>query len=576
MSIVFKKLRYKNFLSVGNDFTEIDFLKNSTTLLVGKNGSGKSTFIDALVFGLYGKAYRKINKPQLVNSINCKNLVVEIEFSTGNIDYMIRRGIKPGIFDIFMDGNQLPQLANVRDSQEHLEQNILKIGYRAFNQIVVLGSAQHVPFMQLPPQTRREMIEDLLDIQIFSIMNTVLKERVSMFKEEYAKNEAELKLIDSKIDMTMKHVESMKQNQQSYINEQEAKIIKLKAVFLENKRLRRENIDKYSKEAEKLAAFDTMDLEKKMMSLLKIKASLDTDLRTANKEIKFYEKNQDCPTCQQEINDTFRESKTSALQKKVAHVNSKKKILQEKYKELQALLDQLKDAQNICRDLTNQSIVISNKIEDNKIRRAEVKADIDKRKNEASIKTNDETSLKSFALEKANLKDTKRTLLEQKDLLTSAAVLLKDGGIKAKIIKQYIPIMNKLIAKYLAAMDFYIQFELDENFTEKILSRYRDEFTYESFSEGEKFRIDLSLLFTWRAVAKLRNSSSCNLLILDEIFDSSLDSSGTDEFLKIMETLTADTNVFIISHRLDTMTDKFDHVIKFSKDKNFSTISGAS
>ena len=570
MSLNITKLRYKNFLSTGNDFTEFDFTEHSTTLVIGKNGSGKSTFIDALIFGLYGKAYRKINKPQLINTINNKDLMVEVEFKSNNRDYLIRRGIKPNIFEVYQNGNLLNQDAKIKDYQSSLEENILKIGYRAFTQIVVLGSAQHVPFMQLTAQARRDIIEDLLDLQVFSIMNTLLKERVTQYKMDYHDNQMDIKMVEDRIQLTQKYLREMESD---YKDTLKAKQNEIELYTTKKDNLKKE-VDTLELEIEsinqKVQKFTENEVKEKHTEWTSKTSVLMKDLRQAEKQLKFFDENDSCPTCQQDIDQLVKSDQQDKLNKEIDTLKA----------DIDSVQDMLKKAKKLQNMYENMTTSLGNKliersklagsvshVQSNIDRLQKEISDLQKKREQRDAEFDD---LDDLCTRKNDLLEYKQELLDKKDLLASAGYLLKEGGIKTKIIKQYIPIMNKLIAKYLAEMEFYIQFELDEEFNETILSRYRDSFSYESFSEGEKFRIDLALLFTWRSIAKLRNSTTCNLLILDEIFDSSLDASGTDEFLKIMESLTENTNVFIISHRLDTMVDKFENLIQFKKENNFS------
>ena len=570
MSLNITKLRYKNFLSTGNDFTEFDFTEHSTTLVIGKNGSGKSTFIDALIFGLYGKAYRKINKPQLINTINNKDLMVEVEFKSNNRDYLIRRGIKPNIFEVYQNGNLLNQDAKIKDYQSSLEENILKIGYRAFTQIVVLGSAQHVPFMQLTAQARRDIIEDLLDLQVFSIMNTLLKERVTQYKMDYHDNQMDIKMVEDRIQLTQKYLREMESD---YKDTLKAKQNEIELYTTKKDNLKKE-VDTLELEIEsinqKVQKFTETEVKEKHTEWTSKTSVLMKDLRYAEKQLKFLEEHDYCATCLQDIDPVIKERNTNELHSEIDGIK----------KQIDSVQDMLRKAKKLQNMYENMTTSLGNKliersklagsvshVQSNIDRLQKEISDLQKKREQRDAEFDD---LDDLCTRKNDLLEYKQELLDKKDLLASAGYLLKEGGIKTKIIKQYIPIMNKLIAKYLAEMDFYIQFELDEEFNETILSRYRDSFSYESFSEGEKFRIDLALLFTWRSIAKLRNSTTCNLLILDEIFDSSLDASGTDEFLKIMESLTENTNVFIISHRLDTMVDKFENLIQFKKENNFS------
>jgi DNA repair exonuclease SbcCD ATPase subunit len=573
MSLIIKTLRYKNFLSTGDEFTTFDFTKHASTLITGKNGSGKSTFIDALIFGLYGKAYRKINKPQLVNTINNKNLIVEVEMMTNNRNYLIRRGIKPNIFEVYQDGNLLNQDAKIKDYQVNLEENILKIGFRAFTQIVVLGSAQHVPFMQLTTQARREIIEDLLDLQIFSIMNSILKERIAYFKQEFEENKMDIKLIENKLELTSRYLRELEENFQHTIQSRKDEIEELKEQKKEIETLVEEVRDEILKIESKLAMSAALDVSKKMDVISEKIADKKSELRKITSQTKFFETHTTCPTCEHDLEKEF-------IDDKLATLNEDNKRINELLGELQGTQERIREAQRKLESITSALVTLIEKQRGYDQRAIEIERRIGRISDEIEglqIKKQEQSSsigdISQLNTSRSLLLDKKKDLLERKDVYAAAAYLLKEGGIKSRIIRQYIPIMNKLISKYLAEMDFYIQFELDEDFNETILSRYRDSFSYDSFSEGEKFRIDLALLFTWRAIAKLRNSTTCNLLILDEIFDSSLDAAGTDEFLKIMDALSDNTNVYIISHRLDTMADKFENLITFTKEKNFSKMS---
>lgn len=565
--IVFKKIRFQNFLSYGNIFTEIELNRAKSTLIIGENGAGKSTMLDALSFGLYGKAFRKINKPQLINSITGKNTLVEVEFSVGNKEYMVRRGMKPNIFEIFENGKLIDQSSASRDYQQILEQNILKLNHKSFSQIIVLGSANFTPFMKLPAHARREVIEDLLDIQVFSVMNSLLKDKISNNRTDLLQAEHNVSLIESKIEMHKKHLEEMKRDNKELVDK---KLVKIAEYEHQNKELE-EFVEKKNIEFRDLLnkTKDTDIVSKKVVELEDIRKKAENRLKKANKEIEFYNASDVCSTCKQTIDEEFKTKVIEAKNKIVKELNDGLTKLEETYSKLSKKLGVLKE----IREKSNK---ISNEIEDAKVKIAmnnrfiaslkQEIAELEKKFEKREV--NDITDQLFGELASAN--DNKQKLIEEQDVYNLASQLLKDGGIKTKIIKQYIPVMNKLINKYLAAMDFFIEFNLDENFEETIKSRHRDEFSYESFSEGEKLRIDLSLLFAWRAIAKLRNSAATNLLIMDEIFDSSLDAAGTEEFMKILGTLAQDTNIFIISHKTDQLFDKFDEVIRFNKVKNFS------
>ena len=567
--IHFKKIRWQNILSTGNQFTEIQLDRSKSTLIIGENGAGKSTILDALCFALYGKAFRSINKPQLVNSITGKNALVECEFSIGSKDYLIRRGIAPNIFEILVNGILLNQNSSNKDYQSYLEINILKLNFKSFGQIVVLGSANFIPFMQLTAQSRRAVIEDLLDIQIFSTMNTLLKEKVSQNKTDIVDADYQINLTENKIEMHKKHLNSLQQNNEELIANKQELIDglqeKIAKTLVANEEFQ-EQINKYKE----LAAGEDAAIAKKA-KLLDIERKFESKIRSLKKEIAFFEEHDNCPTCAQGIDHDFKDSRVTTKTAQLEEINeAMAKLLVQINKQYVTLTDigtlntkrkefedAVADNQRECR-AWNQNI-------------ANLMSEIEKIRSNVTVSTGSDelVGLNKTLKSKAN---NKEALRHQKELLDVSSFMLKDSGIKTKIIKQYVPVMNKLINKYLAAMEFLVQFELDENFNEKIKSRFRDEFSYASFSEGEKMRIDLALLFTWRSVAKLRNSASTNLLIMDEVFDSSLDNTGTEEFLKILESLTVDTNVFVISHKGDQLYDKFHSVIKFEKTKNFSRI----
>ena len=568
--IVFKKLRYQNILSTGNQFTEIDLNRSNSTLIVGENGAGKSTFIEALTFALYGKPFRNINKPQLLNAITGKGLLVELEFSIGKKDYIVRRGMKPNIFEIWLNGEMMNQNAGARDYQEFLEKNILKLNFKSFSQIVVLGSANYVPFMQLPAMQRRAVVEDLLDIQIFSIMNSLLKDKLAQNKSDITDVEYQIDLCEQKIELHSKHINTLKANNDELIAQKQQKI-----------REHQEAIDSLSidtdalSESVELLNLQIEDHEKvssRKSKLTQMEATLEDRIRKLNKEIQFFHDHDNCPTCKQGIDHDF---KSDTIQKREAKTQEVSEALAKLENEIQSANTRLEEIAQLNKQITS----LNAKITDNNqqigfyqryIR--DLNKEIEGLREQANKIDTESEDTSKFIEELNNHKKQKETLSRQKSVLDVASHLLKDTGIKTKIIKQYVPIMNKLINKYLASMDFFVNFELDEQFNETIKSRFRDDFSYASFSEGEKMRIDLSLMFTWRAIAKLRNSASTNLLIMDEVFDSSLDSAGTEEFLKILESLTQDSNVFIISHKGDQLYDKFHSVIKFEKHANFSRI----
>jgi len=566
--IIFEKVRWKNFLSTGNAFTEINLTRNKSTLIIGENGAGKSTILDALSFGLYGKPFRKVNKVQLLNSINQKGLEVEIEFKIGKRNFLVKRGMKPSIFEIYQDGKIINQDAESKEYQEMFERNILKLNHKSFNQIVVLGSASFVPFMQLPAAHRREVIEDLLDIQIFSTMNVLLKDKIINNKNEIVDTEFNMKLVAEKIEMHKKHLQAMKQNNEDIIVQKKNKILDIeKEIAI----VKTHNI-RLNSELEK-AVNNIKDQEKvklKYTNIIDIRKKLDIKLDKLQKEIEFFRDHNDCPTCRQGIDHVHKKEIVSNDNNQILEIQT---AIEQIDKDVEWFTNRLEEIAEVNRKITELNKNISNNNVQTTTLLSFIKGlneEIEKLKADKTATEDNSEELKELKQQLREYLLKKEELAQYKMVLDVAAMLLKDSGIKTKIIKQYVPIINKLINKYLAAMDFFVNFELNENFEEKIKSRFRDEFSYESFSEGEKMRIDLALLFTWRAIAKLRNSASTNLLIMDEVFDSSLDHNGTDEFLKILGTLTQDTNVFIISHKGDTLFDKFDHIIRFEKNKNFS------
>jgi len=568
--IVFEKIRWKNFLSTGNAFTEISLTNNKSTLIIGENGAGKSTILDALSFGLYGRPFRKINKPLLINTINQKNLEVEVEFRIGKRQYLVKRGLKPSIFEIYQDSKLLNQDAESKEYQEMFEKNILKLNHKSFNQIVILGSASFVPFMQLPAAHRREVIEDLLDIQIFSSMNVLLREKVQQNKTDIMDCDFNMKLIAEKIELHKKHLESMRLNNDELIKQKQEKISEFKTSIAKNV-TEVENTLKTIEELQKTLP-DQIKTKNKIEKVRGLVTQLEQKQIRLEKEIEFFSEHNDCPTCRQGIDHVHKKQIVSNDNQQILEVSNALEKLNHEWNNLENRMVLINDT---LKTIQEHNLSISTLSTQNNTMGTFItglEQEIEGLNKDTRVVEDNSEELKLF---KQQLKDfiaNKEELSQYKMVLDVASMLLKDTGIKTKIIKQYVPIINKLINKYLASMDFFVNFELDENFEEKIKSRHRDEFSYESFSEGEKMRIDLALLFTWRAVAKLRNSASTNLLIMDEVFDSSLDSNGTDEFLKILSGLTGDTNVFIISHKGDTLFDKFENIIKFEKVKNFSRI----
>lgn len=565
--IIFRKIRWKNLLSTGNVFTEIELDKFNTTLVVGENGSGKSTFLDALSYVLFGKAFRKINKPQLVNSITQKNLVVEIEFDIGSQKYKIVRGMKPNIFEVYQNDSLLNQSAEMKDYQEILEKQIMKVNHKSFCQVVILGSATFQPFMQLTTGQRREIIEDLLDLQIFTKMNALLKDKMLHNTVSVQNKTSEKKITDEKIKLIKEHLIELKNNNEQLITEKKDRI--------EETNNQINNLDKeywvYEIKRKELVESikDNESVTKKLETLSKLKHQIEAKKAIIEKDIKFFEKHDNCPTCTQSIDAEFRQKTVSDKNSEIENIETGLAQLIEQYENTNRRLNEIMDIQseinNQRMEINSVKTKINSLIEYRNNLEEEIKKIVKKAPTEDTKITDLENQLK-------NIEEEYKNLIEEKNILNAAGVLLKDGGIKTRIIKQYVPIINKLIAKYLSALDFFVQFELDEEFNETIKSRYRDEFSYSSFSEGEKMRINLAILFTWRAVAKLRNSVACNLLIMDEVFDSSLDVNGTEEFLKLIKDLTSDTNTFIISHKTDQLFDKFEKVLRFEKKHNFSRL----
>lgn len=564
--IHFKTVRFKNILSTGNSWTEIHLDSNKSTLIVGENGAGKSTMLDAIAFALYGKAFRQIKKPQLLNSINQKELMVEIEFKIGAKQYLVKRGIKPNIFEIWCNGELLNQDAAARDYQTYLEESILKLNYKSFGQVVVLGSSTFVPFMQLKAGERRAVIEDLLDIQIFTVMNTLLKDKVSSNKEEIQEIKYQIDLLKNRIDSAKEHNESIRELK-------EGEVAKLKEKLKEQIALieaEQASVETLMEEVAELAesVSDKPAVKKKLQELEKIDGQLSNKLSKLRKDIAFYEDHDNCPTCRQGIEHEFKQETIEQSTGKIEEIEKGKVELGNRLSGVNTRLEEIDSIESImsAKNLEMSEHNANYKMAMNVCK--SIKSELTEA--EESVEAIDTSAINKLEDDMNSYHTKQNQLFEDKEMLSLVASMLKDGGIKTRIIKQYVPVMNKLINKYLAAMDFFVQFELDENFNETIKSRFRDVFSYASFSEGEKLRIDLALLFTWRAVSKLRNSVSTNLLIMDEIMDSSLDNAGTEEFLKIINEITADSNVFIISHKGDQLYEKFDNVIRFEKVKNFS------
>ncbi len=565
--LVFHKIKYKNFLSSGNHLTEIDFEKNHTNLIIGTNGAGKSTVLDALTFVLFNKPFRKINKPQLVNTTNEKDCLVEIEFSVNNKDYLVRRGIKPNIFDIEVNGAPLHKEADDRVNQKILEENILKLNYRSFTQIVILGSSTFVPFMQLTTAHRREVIEDLLDIRIFSAMNALIKDKIRTQKDQIKSLEVRKENIKDKIKMQQNFIEELENRGNANINANKEKIANLDqevGIYMKENNNLEESIFKYTKEQE-----EVIGAGDKVVKLNNLKGKLSQKVSAITKEHKFFTENTVCPTCTQTIEEEFRLNR-------IADAQNKAKELQKGFQELEETikLEQERERQFIA--LSKEITKLNHEISQNNTRISlnqrqiqDLEFEIQTITEQIKNKNTEHEKLEEF---QTNLQKTFEDLSKKKEEIVYydfAYSLLKDDGVKTKIIKKYLPFINQQVNRYLQMMDFYINFELDSEFNENIKSPIHEDFSYSSFSEGEKARIDLSLLFAWREVARVKNSVNCNILLFDEVFDSSLDGFGADEFLKIIKYVIKDTNVFVISHKTD-LQDKFERTIKFEKKSGFS------
>ena len=562
-------MRWKNLLSTGNYFTEIKLNNNTNTLVVGENGSGKSTMLDALCFGLFGKAFRNVNKPNLLNSINGKDCLVEVEFDNNNKSYKIVRGIKPNKFEIYCDGELLNQDAAARDYQEYLEKFILKLNYKSFTQIVILGSASFVPFMQLSASDRRAIIEDLLDIQIFSTMNGLLKDRLTNNKDVMVQKKNEIELTQQRYDLQDKHIKGLKQNTEDKVNEYVSEIHSNTGAI---QTLHGEiaNLSSQVETNQNLVAEKTL-VEDKVRKITKLESQIESNLSKFRKDISFFAHNDDCPTCRQAIAAEFKETELQTLQTKAQECEHGLTQLEVKLLAEQTKLNEITDIQRRIQSLQIEIATKNTSVTETNKYIARLEKQIEELKTNKASTEKEELELKTLNDTLSELKSLLRHLIDEKSYYEVASGLLKDTGIKTKIIKQYLPIINKLVNKYLASLDFFVNFNLDESFKETIKSRHRDDFTYNNFSEGEKQRIDMALMLTWRAVAKLKNSSNTNLLILDEVFDSSLDTNGTEELMKILHMLEG-VNLFVISHKGDILVDKFANVVRFEKVNNFSRI----
>ena len=566
--IVFKFIRWKNFLSYGEVLTEVPLSGNKATLVIGDNGAGKSTIIDALCYGLYGKAFREIATPQLINTVNTNHMEVEVEFMIGHHVYLVRRGLKPRYFEVYQDKKLLNQDASARDYQETLEKQILKINHKSFKQIIVLGSSSFIPFMQLKSSDRKEVIEDLLDIGIFSIMGLLLKDKVSDTKQLLTEIGQALFMADERIDAIHENIDRLQAHQEENIKARK-EVISQAEKEIKDIEFKIKNLNDVITALEEQAA-DVDGLKKDQNKASRIYDKMLTKVNRLKKEVDFYKNNDTCPTCLQPMDEDHKhgniEQRNKESQEVEDGVDGLKTIIEDYENKIELNLEiQQKITEHQHMVIDHQSIVNSKNMLINNY-----KEELSTVKSSTKMIDDDRKKLDILLNDREEIYKSRAENVRHSNTLSIASRLLKDSGIKSKIVKQYVPVINKLINKYLAAMDFYVQFELDEQFNETIKSRYRDQFSYPSFSEGEKMRIDLALLFTWRAIAKLKNSASTNLLIMDEVFDSSLDSTGTDEFMKIVMDIVSDTNVFIISHKTDQLVDRFTNVIRFEKHKNFS------
>jgi len=566
--IIFKRLAYRNFLSTGDTFTEISLNRSRSTLVVGQNGAGKSTMLDALSFALFGKAHRNINKNQLVNSINGKGMVVEVEFSIGPANYKLVRGVKPNKFEIWKDDVLVNQDSHNKEYQKVLEQNILKLNHKSFHQIVVLGSSSFIPFMQLPAQHRREVIEDLLDINVFSKMNSILKERVSILKEKDRANRVELDLINEKISTQQKYVKKLQDLNKSQKIERHKEITELEE-GINTLMLTKGTINEMSADPLKE---QLTELSNKVREFEKYDHQFGVKQKELNKEIKFYENNSTCPTCDQGIGEELKQKKVQSAARKWDEIEEGRHVAAGKIKSYNRQIEDINKQIESIQEKLNKEYEITVQIRQAQNRISKLQEELQAVEQETGSIEEATTQLEDYTTKMNALKDERMTLVDDGAYTAVITELLKDTGIKTKIIKQYLPVINNLVNKYLQVLDFFVSFHLDDTFKETIRSRHRDAFSYDSFSEGEKQRIDLALLFTWRQVAKMKNSVATNLLILDETFDSSLDADGVDNLTKILDTLTDDSNVFIISHKGELLDGKFDDKIEFIKSKNFSKV----
>ena len=567
--LLFKKLRWQNFLSTGDKGIEVDFLMNNTNLIIGSNGAGKSTLLDALTFVLFNKPFRKITKPQLVNSITEKRCVVEIEFETNNKSYLVRRGIKPNVFDIVVDGKLLDKRGDDRDNQKLLEENILKVNYKSFTQVIILGASTFVPFMQLTASNRRDVIEDLLDIRVFSQMSGIVKDRIRQLREDIKILDLKRGSLRDKSEMQKNFINEITKKGESNI---ESKGEKIKTLLFEKQTLESENITTLTKLKELQDELEGLeDASDKLRKLGSLRGKISQKITTLTKEHKFFKDNASCPTCTQDIDEEFRSVRLSELGDKAKEMNKG-------FKELEDTIEREENRENEFKSISKQILELNTQVSTNNTKNTSISMNIGDLESEiGSIRhsidnqTEEKEKLDRFQDDLSRVFDTLSTRNSEMDNNKFVYELLKDGGVKTNIIRKYIPFINKQVNRYLQMMEFYINFELDEEFNETVVSPIHENFSYSSFSEGEKMRIDLALLFTWREVARVRNSVNTNLLIMDEVFDSSLDGFGTEEFLKIIRYVVQDANVFIISHKQE-LHERFDSVLRFEKERGFSKL----
>ncbi len=555
--IYFKNIKWKNFLSTGNAYTEIDFTKSPSTLIVGENGSGKSTLLDALTFALFNKPFRNVSKPQLINTINGKNCRVEINFQIGSKNYCIKRGLQPRIFEIEINGDKLDKNANIRDFQKYLEENILKLNYKSFTQIVMLGSASFTPFMQLHLGARREIIEDILDISIFTSMNSVLKTKLIQLENDKRILEGEIEVAKQKATIQESYIKTLEDDKSSKVNEIKNSIKEAD----EQIQTATNAASSITKKKEALG-----DVEEKKRQLDSFRTKFEGQIQKHRRDLDFFHNTDECPTCQQGIEHDHKELMTQRDEEKITELESALQELDTQYSEIEKLVNKKLELDNEIMEANNEVITQQRILQ-------RLNTELSDTETKTGNITDEKDKLKKLAKTTLDKVKNKATLTEDEHYYDVAKSMLQDTGIKTKIIKAYLPIINKLVNKYLQAMDFFVQFDLDETFKETIKSRHRDKFSYASFSEGEKQRIDLALVFTWRTIAKMKNSASTNILLLDEVFDSSLDVNGTDYVMQLLNTIGEDTNVFVISHKGDQLFDKFRSVIKFEKRQNYSVIS---